>query len=108
MRKEDNMIEDNMTEDYTIEDNMILQNTSVVEVFIDTKPRGADIFIDDMLMVDDLCRVIKTPIIMTDVPKGLRKFTFKLSGYYNETVIVDIVEGSSNTVFGILFPKILM
>lgn len=89
------------------EDNMILQSTNVADVFIDTKPSGAGIFIDDMLMVDDMCNVVKTPIIMTEVPKGLRKFTFKLLGYYNETVVVDIAEGSSNTVFSILFPKIL-
>lgn len=91
----------------TGEDNMILQ-TNIADVFIDTKPRGADIFIDDMLMVDDTCTIVKTPIIMTGVPKGLRKFTFKLSGYYNETVVVDISDVSSNTVFSVLFPKILM
>lgn len=86
----------------------MIQSTSVVDVFIDTKPRGAEVFVDGVLALDDMCRVIKTPIIITNIPIGLRKFTFRLSGYYNETVVIDVSKGIVNSVFSVLFPKLLV
>lgn len=88
---------------------MILQSyTTTGDIFADTKPRGAMIFIDGVLALDDMCRPLITPIIITEVPKGSRKFTFRLTGYYDESVIVDIIGGVLNDAYGVLFPKIFM
>lgn len=85
---------------------MILQQyTTTGDVFADTRPRGAEIYIDDVIVPDDTCKPLKTPIIITEVPKGFRKFTFRLSGYYSENVIIDVIGGATSDAFSILFPK---
>lgn len=88
---------------------MILQPyTTTGDVLTNTNPQGADIYIDDFQALDENCNILRTPIIITDVPKGHRTFTFRLKGYYSETVIVDVIGGVTSDAYAVLFPKILM
>ena len=57
-------------------------------------PDGANIYIDDNPVRDSSGQIVKAPVVITDVPAGARRVTFRMPGMMEETKIVDIDPGA--------------
>lgn len=73
-------------------------------VTITSTPSGAQIFIDGEPLMDENGKIRKTPIILTNVPEGYRRFTYILEGYSKGNVIADVIAGQVADAGAILSP----
>lgn len=73
------------------------QQTGTLKVY--SFPDGANVYIDGKL-------IGSTPIIVTDVPAGARRVTFKMPGMMDEEKIVDIHPGAWSEVDATMRPTL--
>jgi PEGA domain len=81
-------------------DNMPIGNAS-----INSNPQGATLCIDVQPVLYPTGEKVKTPVIITDIPAGLRRFAFHLPGYYRECITVNIIENQTIDIFVEQIPK---
>lgn len=82
--------------------NLSNQNTGMIRVY--SEPYGADVYIDGNPVRDQSGNIVKTPVIITDVPAGARQVTFRMSGHLEEMKIVDVHPGSWSSVTATMRP----
>lgn len=75
-------------------------------VNVTSVPLGAQIFIDGEPLMGENGQIRKTPIILTNVPEGYRRFTYLLDGYYKENVIAEVIVGQVTDAGAMLSPKV--
>ncbi len=71
-------------------------------------PDGANIYIDDNAVRDQSGQIVKAPVVITDVPAGARRVTFRMPGYMEESKIVDVEPGAWSDTYATMrleFPK---
>ncbi len=71
-------------------------------------PDGANIYIDDNAVRDQSGQIAKAPVVITDVPAGARRVTFRMPGYMEESKIVDVEPGAWSDTYATMrleFPK---
>lgn len=68
-------------------------------------PDGADVFIYKNPVLDQSGNVATTPVMITDVPDGIRQVTFVMDGYFNETEFVDVDFGEYSDVMVTMRPN---
>ena len=72
---------------------------------IDSNPQGAKLCIDGQPVLDSTGTTVFTPVLITDIPAGQRRFAFHLPGYYRECINVDIIENQTIDIFVTQIPK---
>jgi hypothetical protein len=78
------------------------QNVGTIRIY--SEPDGAEIYIDNNPVIDQSGNIVKTPVIITDVPDGIRQITFTMPGYLNEMTTVDVYQGAYSDVMARLKP----
>ena len=74
-------------------------------VYLDSNPQGATLCIDTQPLTYPNGEKVRTPIVVTDVPMGPRRFAFHMPGYYRECVTADIIEGQTTDIFATMILK---
>ena len=69
-------------------------------------PDGAEVFVDGNSIPSKFGGIARTPTIIPDVSADRHNITFRLSGYKEETIPVDITQGGYSTVTAILSRKV--
>ena len=72
---------------------------------IDSSPQGAKLCIDGQPVLDSTGTTVFTPVLITDIPVGQRRFAFHFPGYYRECINVDIIENQTIDIFVTQTPK---
>lgn len=65
-------------------------------------PDNAEIYIDGTPAIYPSGKIMKTPIMISDVPVGIHYVTFRFPGYTEETKVADVREGQWTDVDAIL------
>jgi hypothetical protein len=78
------------------------QNVGVIRAY--SEPDGANIYIDGNPVLDQSGQIVMTPIIITDVPDGVRQITFRMPGHMDEMKLVDIYPGAYSDVTATMRP----
>ena len=79
-------------------------DTGEIRVYSD--PDGANIYIDGNPVRNSSGQLARTPVIITDVPAGVRYVTFRMPGMMEETETVDVGPGSYSNAYATMRPKI--
>lgn len=67
-------------------------------------PDGANVLLDNNVVFSRF-GIARTPAIIPEVSAGTHSITFKLSGYVENTMSVQVLQGGYTTVTGILKPE---
>lgn len=68
-------------------------------------PDGAEMYIDDNPVRDPSGHIAKAPVVITDVPAGARRVSFRMSGMMEESKIVDVEPGAWSDVYATMRPE---
>lgn len=74
------------------------------DLFIDSNPKGAYIYIDTIPLTDNNGNPILTPVRATGVMEGLHEVKLALDGYYEKQLIVNVISNTFNQVYAKLQP----
>lgn len=72
-------------------------------LYVNSDPSGADVYINGNPVIDNQ-KIVKTPVIITDIPEGTYLIGFKIIGYIEDMVTTDVIGDHSSSVFGVLLP----
>ena len=86
------------------EQALLTPNTGMIRVYSD--PDGANVYIDGNPVRDSSGQLAKTPVIITDVPAGVRYVTFRMPGMMEEMETVDVGPGSYSNAYATMRPTI--
>lgn len=67
-------------------------------------PDGADIYIDDNPVRDSSGQIVKAPVVITGVPAGARRVTFRMPGMMEESKIIDVEPNAWSDVYATMRP----
>lgn len=79
-------------------------SSALGDLFIDSNPQGAYIYVDGNALIDLNGRAILTPVRITAVREGLHEVQVSLDGYYSKKVFIDIIPDRVNNVSVTLQP----
>ena len=68
-------------------------------------PDGADVFVDGIRVPSKFGGIARTPAVIPEVSADKHNITFRLDGYDEETISVDVSQGGYSTVTAILNRK---
>lgn len=72
------------------------EKTGAIDAY--SEPDGADVYIDELPILDQSGNIVTTPVTITDISDGIRQITFVMDGYFNETRSVDVDFGEYSEV----------
>jgi hypothetical protein len=78
---------------------------STGNAYVNSDPQGAKLCIDGQPVLDSTGTTVFTPVLITYIPVGQRRFAFHYPGYYRECINVDIVENQTIDIFVTQIPK---
>ncbi len=62
-------------------------------IVANTRPYGADIYIDGQPIYDTIGSIIRTPTLISNIVEGLHSLTFRKIGFDDITVMLNVTEG---------------
>lgn len=68
------------------------------DLFIDSNPQGAYVYIDGNVLIDINGRTILTPVRVTAVREGLHDVQVSLDGYYSKKVLINVIPDHVNNM----------
>lgn len=71
-------------------------------IIVDTRPVGAEIYIDGEIILDSLGRVAKTPTVILSATEGIHYITFRKLGYNDTTISTNVSNRSYSIARAIL------
>ncbi len=74
------------------------------DLFIDSNPKGASIYIDTVPLTDNNGNPILTPVRATGVMEGMHEVKLALDGYYEKQLIVNVISNRFNQAYAKLQP----
>lgn len=74
-------------------------------IVANTRPDGAEIYLDGKTVIDQSGQIAKTPTTILGVLEGIHAITFRKAGYNDITVTVDVSEGLPSDAYAILYTK---
>jgi hypothetical protein len=78
------------------------QNVGTIRVY--SEPDGVNVYINDSPVRDQSGQIVKTPVIITDIPEGAYQVTFRMPGHFEEMKIVDVERGAWSEVTATMRP----
>lgn len=73
-------------------------------LFIDSNPQGAFIYIDTILLTDYNGNPILTPVRTTGIMEGMHEIRIAKDGYYEKQLVITVISDKFNQVYGKLQP----
>ena len=78
---------------------------STGNAYLNSDPQGATLCIDAQPLLYPTGEKVRTPVIVTDIPIGPRRFAFHMPGYYRYCTTVEVVESQTIDLFVTMIPK---
>lgn len=74
-------------------------------IVANTRPDGAEIYLDGKPVIDQAGQIAKTPVTILGVLEGIHTVTFRKAGYNDVAVTIDVSEGLPSDAYAILYTK---
>ena len=81
-----------------------MQYPGTGDLFINSTPEGAYIYIDGNSVIDTQGHAILTPVRITGVRVGLHEVQISLDRYYSKKIFINVIAGKVNDVSVVLQP----
>jgi len=76
-------------------------------IITNTRPIGAEIYLDGDPVLDSLGKIAKTPTVILNAIEGIHYVTFRRLGYNDTTITIDVSSGSYSIARAILDASII-
>lgn len=73
-------------------------SSALGDLFIDSNPQGAYIYIDGNVLIDINGHAILTPVRVTGIREGLHEVQISMDGYYSKKVFINIIPDKVNEI----------